>query len=44
MMHDAVDGRSRRHWVFEDAIPLREQEVARDDDRLPLVPRGQERE
>jgi hypothetical protein len=37
VVNHAIDGRGRRHWVLEDLVPLREHQIARDDDRLSLV-------
>lgn len=36
-MDEAVDGRRRRHRVLEDAVPLAEDQVARDEHRPALV-------
>ena len=41
-MHEAIDGRGRRHLVPKDPIPLREDQIARDEDRASLVAFGQE--
>ena len=43
-MHDAVDGRGRRHLVFEDLSPLAEHEVARDRHASSFVSLCQKRE
>jgi hypothetical protein len=37
MMHHAIDGGGCRHGVFEDSIPLTENEVAGDGDAFALV-------
>ena len=34
-MNQAVDRRSRRHRILEDLIPLREREVARQQNAAP---------
>ena len=38
MMHEAVNRRCCRHRIFEDALPLREGQVARDQNTAPFVP------
>ncbi len=43
-MHQAIDRRGRRHLIAEDPIPLREDQIARDEDRAALVAFGEERE
>jgi hypothetical protein len=42
VMHEPVDGGHGRHRVFEDLVPLAEDLVRGDDDRLLLVALGQE--
>src|SRR5512139_2449763 len=44
VVHEAVDRRGRRHWALEDAAPLAEDEVARDEEGATLVALGHERE
>ena len=44
MVHDAVDGACGGHRIFEDPVPLAEDEVAGDDHAPPLVALGEEGE
>jgi hypothetical protein len=44
VVDESVDGGRCRHGVLEDAIPLREDEVARDDHAAPFVALGEEGE
>ena len=44
VVHDAVDGGCRGHRVLEDAIPLGEHEVGRDENALSLVALAEEGE
>ena len=44
MVDDAVDGGGGGHWVFEDLVPLAEDQVAGDDHGASLVALGHERE
>ena len=44
MVDDPINRRQRRHGVFEDLVPLREGQVARDHHALALVALGEERE
>lgn len=44
VMDDAVNSGHRCHWVFEDAIPLVEDEIGCEDHRLAFISLGQERE
>ena len=37
VMHDGVDGRSSSHWVGEDMLPLGEDQVGGDAQRMPFV-------
>ena len=39
-----VDGAGRGHGVFEDAVPIAEDQIAGDEDALAFVPLGQEGE
>ena len=43
-MHQPIDRRGRRHLVAEDPIPVREDQIARDEDGAALVALSQERE
>ena len=43
-MNEAVDGGGGGHGVFEDSVPLAEDQVAGDEDALALVALGQKRE
>ena len=43
-MHQAVDGRCRCHLIAEDAIPVREDQIARNEDGASLIAFGEERE
>jgi hypothetical protein len=38
MMHQPVDGRGGGHRVFEDAVPLAEDQVAADEHAFALIP------
>src|SRR6266540_1152945 len=42
VVHDAIDGRHGRHRIFENAVPVRKDEVCRDGHAAPFVPLGQE--
>jgi len=42
MMHQPVDGRDGGHRVFEDAVPLAEDQVATDEHAFALIPFGEE--
>lgn len=44
MMDQAIDRGSRRHLIAKDPIPVREDQIARDDDGAALVAFGEERE
>ena len=44
MVDEPVNGCRGRHRVLEDAIPFPEDEVARDEERAPLVTLGHEGE
>jgi hypothetical protein len=44
MMDEAVDGSRCSHGIFEDLVPLREDQVGDDDDGLFLVAFGEKRE
>ena len=44
VVDEAVDGRRCGHRVFEDAVPLAEDEVRRDEHAAPLVALGHEGE
>jgi hypothetical protein len=44
VMHQAVDRCGRRHLIAKNAIPLREDQIARDADRAALISLGEERE
>ena len=44
VMHEAIDGRGRRHLIAEDPIPLREDQIAGDEDGAALVAFGEQRE
>ena len=44
VMHQAIDRRGRRHLIAEDPIPVREDQIARDEDGASLVAFGEERE
>src|SRR5437870_6632127 len=44
VVHQPVDGRRRGHRIFENGFPLRERQVARDQDAATLVTLRQERE
>ena len=43
-MHEAVDGSHGGHLVFEDLVPLREDQIGTDHDGAALVAFGQEGE
>ena len=43
-MHQPIDRRGGRHLIAEDPIPVREDQIARDEDGAPLVAFGEERE
>jgi AraC-like DNA-binding protein len=43
MMDQAIDRRRRRHLIAEDAIPLREDQIARDEDGSSLIAFGEQR-
>lgn len=42
VVDEPIDGRHRRHRVFEDLVPLAEDQVGGDDDGLLLIALGQE--
>src|SRR5258708_15682141 len=42
-MYDSIDRRCGRHGVFEDLIPLREDQVRRDHHALALIPLREQR-
>ena len=44
MVHEAVDRRRRRHGILEDAVPLAEYQVGRDEHRAPFIALRHERE
>ena len=44
VVHEPVDRRGRRHGVFEDFLPFRERQIAREDDAASLVALGQQGE
>jgi len=44
VMHQAIDGRGRRHLIPKNPIPLREDQIARDADGASLIAFGEERE
>jgi hypothetical protein len=44
MVNKTVDGSHGRHWVFEDLVPLGEDQVGRDNDGLLLAALGEEME
>ena len=43
-MDETVDRGGGRHWVLEDSVPLRKDQVGGDHDASPLVSLGQEGE
>ena len=43
-LHEPVDRRGRCHGVFEDFLPFRERQIAREDDAASLVALGQQGE
>ena len=43
MMDESIDRRRRRHLIPEDAIPVREDQIAGDEDRAALVAFGEQR-
>src|SRR5919198_243869 len=44
VVNEAVDGRGSRERILEDPLPLTEHEIARDQDRTPLVAFGEQGE
>lgn len=42
VMNDSVNGRNRRHRVFEDPIPGRKSQVGGNNHTAPLIALGQE--
>ena len=43
-MHQAIDRRGGRHLIAKDPIPVREDQIAGDEDGASLVAFGEERE
>ena len=43
MVHEAIDGGRGGHLIPEDAVPLPEHKIARQQDRAALIPLGEER-
>ena len=44
MVNEPIDRRRRRHLITKDPIPMRENQIAGDEDRAALVAFGEQRE
>lgn len=44
MVHEPIDSGHCRHFVFENFVPLRERQVAGDDDGAALIPFSEQNE
>ena len=44
MVHQAIDSCSSGHWIFEDGLPLREDEIAGDNHTACFIAFGKQNE